>query len=341
MQASPELREGRTSARSTDTLLIAGLGSIGRRHLDNLTALGQDEIVLFRRSEASREERVPVMRDLEAALALKPKAVLVCNPTAFHIEVALRAARAGCHLFIEKPLSDSMDGIGELCEEVDKRQLTVFVGFQFRFHPALRQIRSWLLSSAIGEVVSVRAHWGEYLPGWHPGEDYRNGYSAQRALGGGVVLTLSHPFDYLRWLLGEVTAVSAEAVRRSGLGLDVEDTAHVILRFACGALGSVSLDYVERPPSHELHIVGQRGVIRWRASDGVAQLEDVDRGVSQAFRAPEGFGRNTMFIDEMRHFLACIEGREKPLCTLEDGIRALRIALAAKRAAQEGRVVLV
>jgi predicted dehydrogenase len=341
MQASPELERARGGARSVGPLLIAGVGSIGRRHLENLTQLGQDEIVLFRTRESRDEAQARVVNDLESALALKPKAVLVCNPTAFHMKVALLAARAGCHLFIEKPLSDTMEDIAELCAEVERRGLAVLVGFQFRFHPAIRQIRAWLQSSAIGEVVSVRAHWGEYLPGWHPGEDYRNGYSARAALGGGVVLTLSHPFDYLRWLLGEVTAVSAEAVRRSGLGLDVEDTAHVTLRFACGALGSVSLDYVERPPSHELHIVGQRGVIRWRASDGVAKLEDVERGVSRSFAAPEGFRRNTMFLEEMRHFLECVEGREPPLCTLEDGIRALRIALAAKRAAQEGRVILV
>ena len=305
-------------------LAVAGAGSIGRRHLENLRDLGLRDLVVL---------------DRGSALEPEPRAVLVCNPTALHVSTALAAARKGAHLFLEKPLSHELGGVAELEAEVRARRLVVLVGFQYRFHPGLRQVREWLRAGALGTVVSARAAWGEHLPSWHPGEDYRQSYSARRELGGGAILTLSHPFDYLRWLLGEVTLVSAEATRRSDLEIDVEDTAVVLLRFASGALGTVALDYIQSPRRHELEIVGTRGTIRWTEATGIAVLLGREGDPLLVSPAPAGFSRNTMFVDEMRHFLACLAGEESPLCTLADGVAALRLALAAGISARSGRAV--
>src|SRR5215471_3598126 len=244
-------------------LLIVGLGSVGRRHFRNLKSLGCREFILHRTGQSSLpddELRGSVaVEDLDEALQYKPIAAIISNPTSMHMSAALPAAEAGCHLFVEKPVSDKLEDVRELKQVTDKQGLTTLVGFQFRFHHSLHQIKSWIDAGAIGRIVSARASWGEYLPDWHPWEDYRTGYSARRALGGGVLLTLCHPFDYLRWLLGEVEAVSAMAGRLSDLELDVEDSAIVSLSFASGAIGSVYLDFVQRPPSHHLHIIGTRG----------------------------------------------------------------------------------
>ena len=303
--------------------------------------LGGPPLVVLRSGAGSatltghREEH-----DLASVLAHRPRAVLVCNPTSLHVPTALAAVRAGAHLFLEKPVSHDLEGVADLLAEVRARDLVVLVGFQYRFHPGLRRVREWLLAGEVGEVVSARATWGEHLPSWHPGEDYRRSYSARRDLGGGALTTLSHPFDYLRWLLGEVTAVSAEVTRRSRLEIDVEDTALVLLRFASGALATVSLDYVQRPRRHELEIVGTAGTVRWNDTTGAAELWGLD-SARAFFSPPPTFGRNTMFVDEMKHFLSCLAGDEPPLCTLGDGVAALRIAVAARRAASEGRTVAI
>src|SRR4030067_387205 len=126
--------------------------------------------------------------------------------------------------------------------------------------------------SPIGDPLSARAHWGEYLPGWHPWEDYRQGYSARAELGGGVILTLCHPLASLRWLLGDVKALWAFAGRLRDLSLDVEDNAEIGLRFADSMLGSVHLDYNQRPSAHTLEIVGSQGTIRWDNADGGVHL---------------------------------------------------------------------
>lgn len=323
-------------------ILIAGLGSIGRRHLRNLRMLGEEDILLYRTGRASLPDDelsgLPVENDLRRALDLEPAAVIVANPTALHLDVALPAAEAGCHILLEKPVSHSLDRVADLAATARRSGSRILTAFQFRFHPTLQKAAELLQAGAIGRVLSARSAWGEYLPGWHPWEDFKKGYAARADLGGGVILTLSHSFDYLRWLLGEVEALWA-FTSSLHFGLPVEDTAEVGLCFANGAIGSAHLDYNRRPPSHRLEIVGADGSLTWDNADGSLRLFRAEAGAWETFSPPEGFERNTMFIDEMKHFLSIARGEAEPACTLEDGRRALQIALAAHESAAGGRRV--
>jgi predicted dehydrogenase len=223
----------------------------------------------------------------------------------------------------------------------------VLVGFQFRFHPGLQQAARLLGEAAIGRPLSVRVHWGEYLPSWHPWEDYRSSYSAQAELGGGVILTLSHPFDYLRWLFGEVSSLWAFAGRLNDLDLDVEDTAEVGLQFSNGVIGSLHLDYNQQPPAHKLEVVGTKGSLFWDNADGglkyysepVRQAAEGGSGKWESVTPQPGFERNELFLAEMRHFLALVRGETQPACTLDDGVQALKLALAARQSGRQGRLV--
>lgn len=322
-------------------ILIAGFGSIGRRHFQNLLSLGERDILFYRsgRSTLPADELTGyvVETDLHAALSHRPEAVIVANPTALHLDVAIPAAEAGCSLFLEKPISHTLDRLPALEAAVKRSGSKVFVGYQFRFHPGLRQVKQLVENSEIGRLVSVHVHWGEYLPGWHPWEDYRQGYSARQDLGGGVVLTLCHPLDYLRWLFGEVTSLWGFTGRLSGLDLSVEDTAEIGLRFASDALGSLHLDYCQRPPSHHMELVGTQGTIRWDNADGDVMLYRAGQAQWSNFPASPGFERNTLFLDQMRHFLAVARGETTPLCTLDDGVQALRLALAVHLSQSQGR----
>jgi len=325
------------------TIIVVGLGSVGQRHAENLRALGHPAIAAVRTGLGSRplcdSEEVRVHGDLDGALAGCPLAVVVANPTAFHLATAISAARAGAHVFVEKPLSHSAAGVTLLRKEVHDRRLVAQVGFQFRFHPTLQVVKAWIDGGSVGRVVSAQVHWGEWLEGWHPWEDYRRSYSAQRSLGGGVIRTLCHPFDYVRWLLGEVEWVCAHADRLSDLELDVEDTAAITLRLTSGAVATVCLDYVGRPSRHRLEIVGLFGRITWDAETGVARLFDASSHAPVVARPPAGFDRNAPFLDEMTHFLGRIRSGDRSLGALDDGIRALEITLAAARAAETGERV--
>ena len=325
-------------------VLIAGLGSIGRRHLRNLKSLGVGDILLYRTKLATLPDDelagLPVYTDLEEALAQKPDAVIVSNPTSAHMTVAIPAAKAGCHLLIEKPISSELTDVLELHRAVEASGTKVLVGFQFRHHPVLRQIKAILESGSLGRVLSAKAHWGEYLPGWHPWEDYRQSYAARKDLGGGVVNTLSHPLDYLRWLLGDVSGVSALTGHISDFELDVEDNAEISLAFQNGAIGTVHLDYYQRPASHTLTITCTNGRILWDNAPGIADIYNATDGPWETLQPPFGFERNQLFLEEMRHFLAVCRGEEEPVCTLEDGFAAQATAQAVhESSAREGRIV--
>jgi predicted dehydrogenase len=321
--------------------LIAGLGSIGRRHLRNLVALGERDVVLYRthRSTLMDDELTgfPVETELESALSHKPDAVIISNPTALHLDVAIPAARAGCHLLLEKPISHNMERVGELDQAVNQSGSQVLVGFQFRFHPGLEKAAELIKQGIVGRPISVRAVYGEYLPGMHPWEDYRKSYSARQELGGGVILTLCHPFDYLRWILGDVASLWAYSDQKNDFDIQVEDTAEIGLHFLSGVVGSVNLNFNQRPRSQFLEIVGVEGTLRWDNETGAVTIFQAKESDSldvipvqwEKYTVPVGFNRNDMFLDEMAHFLDVVKGEAEPVCTLDDGRKALKLALAA------------
>ena len=335
--------------------LIAGLGSIGRRHFRNLTALGEKEIILLRshRSTLPDDELAsyPVETDIHGALKKhKPDAVIVANPTSLHLDMAIPAAQAGCHILLEKPVSDSLDRLEILQQAAQKSGSKILVGFQFRHHPTLNKARDLIQSNALGKVLTAHAHWGEYLPQWHPWEDYRQGYAARADLGGGVIVTLTHPLDYLRHLIGEVELLWSFNGHISPLEIDVEDVAEIGLKFANGVIGGVHLNYVQRPPLHTLEIVGTNGTLRWDNADGILHFfrmpasfgsysDQPPAPVVETFSPPEGFERNHLFVAQTRHFIEVVRGESEPLCRLEDGIMALRLALATKESQKTGSVI--
>lgn len=337
--------------------LIVGLGSIGRRHLRNLLALGEKDLVLLRshRSTLPDDELAgfPVETDLAEALRVhRPQAVIIGSPTSLHLDAAVPAARAGCHILLEKPVSHSLERLDDLREGMQQTGSRVLVGFQFRYHPTLNKARELIAHGLLGTPLAAHAHWGEYLPNWHPWEDYRQSYAARADLGGGVIVTLTHPLDYLRFILGEVAEVWSFNGHLSPLELDVEDAAEIGLKFSAGAVGGVHLNYFQRPPVHRLEVVGTQGTLRWDNADGVLQFlrmpaefgtyrADPPAAQVETFSPPPGFERNDLFLAQTRHFIEVAAGTAEPVCTLEDGVQAMKIALAAKESQRTGLRVRV
>jgi predicted dehydrogenase len=320
-------------------ILIAGLGAIGQRHARNLRAILGDRLELFayrrrrlphviteslQRDDAQDVEAALGVRsfdDLDRALEARPDAMFVCTPTSHHLDIAQRAADAGCHLFIEKPVSHTLDGVERLRSTVEANHLVALVGCQWRFHPGVQAARRTLEDGSLGRPLFAELIYGEYLPDWHPYEDYRTSYAARADLGGGVVLTQIHDYDLAWWLLGPVHRVTASGGHLSDLQIDVEDTVDAVLE-AGGCQVHVRQSFAAKPPRRIISI----------AFDGVTLESDLLAPI-------EGFTRNDMFMAEARHFLACIEGREAPAIPLSDGIAVLRVALAVKESMREGRPV--
>jgi predicted dehydrogenase len=333
-------------------ILIAGLGAIGQRHARNLRALqgGSLELLAYRSRrlryvvtetlsrddtrDVESELGVHAFDDLDAALAERPDAVFVCTPTSRHLDIAQRAADAGCHLFVEKPLSHSIDGVERLLATVAAKRLVGVVGCQWRFHPCVRALKDLIASGTLGATRQAEIEYAEYLPDWHPYEDYRRSYAARADLGGGVVLTQIHDYDLAFWLFGMPHAVRASGGRLSDLEIDVEDTADAILETPAGTV-QVRQSFARRPPRRTILVRGERCTA---SLDLLASSLTLEPPLAPAVSLPE-YQRNQMFLDEAAHFLDCIEGRASPATPLTEGALVLRIALAVKDALRSGRRV--
>ncbi len=326
-------------------MLVVGCGSIGRRHLRNLRSLGVDRLLgvdplADRRDLVGAEFGATTFATLEDAWAASPSIVFVTSPSALHVEVAVEAARRGCHLFIEKPVSHVNDAaLSELADEVRERRLVSLVGCNLRFHPGLRKLKGVLGAGLLGRVVSARAQFGQYLPDWHPWEDYRRGYSARRDLGGGIVLDAIHEFDYLRWLFGEVDMVAGFAGHLSHIEIDTEDTASAVLRFRNGTLGELHVDYVQRTYSRSCEVVGDRGTAIWDFRAREVRVYLAETGAWTTEKLPETWDANEMYVDELRHFFACVAGQEQPEQDIDDARRVLALALAVLESSRTNAMV--
>ena len=339
--------------------LIVGLGGVGQRHARNLRALvgAELELLAFRVRGLSRVVTSKLQIDadhevdphyairrfdnLKSALSQGPQIVLVCNPTSMHVPTAIACAQAGCDLFIEKPVSDRMDGIGELLNVVEQNGCIAMVGYQLRFHPCVRSLQEILDAGVLGHLLAVRAVVGEYLPGWHPYEDYRQMYASRADLGGGVTVSQIHEFDYLYAMFGAPRRVFSLGGHWSKLQIDVEDIASTLME--CSWRGRplpihLQQDYLQRPPSRGCEVIGDEGRVHIDLTANSLTRFDSDGKVAD-FRQWEGFDRNQLFLDEMAHFLDCVERRRRPVVNLDDGIVSLRAALASKKSAASGRLV--
>lgn len=323
--------------RSPGGYLIAGLGSIGRRHLANLRRLRPQARIGVWRLHSAPEPLPPAGADaqlttLAQALEFAPAAAIIAGPASTHLDLARPLADAGVHLLIEKPLALDPAGVAELITDCRDRGLVLMTGYNLRYLPSLQAAKASLDAGDIGQILAARAEVGQYLPDWRPGSDYRTGVSAQRALGGGALLELSHELDYLGWIFGPPARVTARGGRFSDLTLDVEDLVELLLEYETPPrLVSVHLDLLQRAPQRACRFIGSTGTLVW---DGIADRVDLYRAATGAWETlpvTPLADRNQMYLDELSHFLGCIAQGTQPRVDGAVGLRALAIVAAARQ----------
>ena len=322
-------------------ILFIGCGSIGKRHINNIKSLYKDnvEIIAYRTFAKSRhldedffrKNNITQYSSLTKALSENPDVTFITNPTSLHIPVAIKAAEAGSHLFIEKPISNSMKGIKRLQTIIKKKKLTACVGFNMRFYPILNSIDKALKRKEIGDIISIRAEVGQYLPEWHQSEDYSHNYSALKELGGGVILDLVHEIDYVRWLASEeINQVFCYGGKYSKLKIETEDVAEILLRTNKSIL-SVHVDYLQYPMIRRCTIIGTTGKIEADIINNSGRIYD-NFGSFVELSLNSYFEPNFSYIDELSYFFYCIKHKIKyPIIDIDEGINVLKIALAAKK----------
>lgn len=322
---------------------------MGKRRIRNLQYLRAGEIVGYdirpdRNQEAAERYGIRTYPTFEEAMRRRPDAMLICTPPDLHVVYAMVAARERIHFLTEASVVD--DGYEELIAACRGLPIVAAPSCTMRFHPGVRTIKRLIDEGAVGRILCFTYHWGYYLPSWHPWEDYHAFYASKRETGG-CRETVPFELVWLTWLLGPLDAISCFRGKVSDLDVDIDDVYQLLLRFAGGALGHLLAEVLSRLPRHEVRFVGEEGEIFWRFADGnvrvYAARDDRWREYPDpapireaGYLAPENY-----YIDEIRHFLAAIEGREPYMYSFEEDRRMLSLLDAAERSADRAIHVLI
>ncbi len=270
----------------------------------------------------------------EALQKFRPDMVLICTPPVYHVEEALAALQARAHVFVEKPLSHESSGIQALIAEARRRDRSVQIGYNMRFHPGLQILKELIDSGKMGRVLWLSAEVGQYLPDWRPWQHYRESYSARHELGGGIILDGSHELDYVCWLLGRPTEVTCRAEHLSSLDVDVEDSAWIYLSFPERRRAELHLDFVQRAYTRTCKVVGETGTALWDFN--VQEVRWFSAGEPGWKSIPYVFEANDMYVAEMVHFLESLGSGTGPMVGLEQSRDVIRVVEAAKKSSEEG-----
>lgn len=314
--------------------LIIGGGSIGRRHLTNLRILGEQDLFCLRRGPDTafeEEYQARILTNEDQVIEVSPDAIYICSPTHLRLESMSLANRIDAHIFVEKPLTHLRQELPKIRSLVPPDRV-LFIGFMMRFHPAIVAIKSLLRKNEIGKLFYASLHFGSYLPGWHPYEDYKLGYAANKDMGGGVLNTISHEVDLIRFLFGVPERVFTLNRNFNRLKIDAEESSESIFYYSHMNV-SLHLDYLQKQYKRTIEIYGDRGSICWDWNTSNILLNIEGRTLETIHCA---VNLNDVYIAELREFInRVVNLKRSGALDLTEAIAATQLVAAMYKSESE------
>jgi predicted dehydrogenase len=302
--------------------LILGSGSIAIRHYNNLKKIGYKHISFYTKNVSFRERYKNSYGNLITAIKkTNPDIAIICNSTHLHLTSAIKCAQNGLHLFIEKPVTHKISECKNLINIVKKKRLNNMIGYMLRFHPAIFIIKKILGNKKIMKPYFAYSEWGEYLPRWQPKRNYKTSYAANKKMGGGVSLTLSHDLDLLFFLFGKVKKIYNERNEKLFLNINCDTTSDYLIKFKNKLNALVHLDYLQKKNSRYLKIIGQDYKIIFEYLKNKLYFEYKNSFKKYYFKK---FKRNDMFIAEIKYFLNCIKKNKKAEPSIKESVEMMK-----------------
>ena len=324
--------------------LIVGLGSMGKRRIRNLKYLKAGEIIGFdtleaRRKEAEEKYGVKTFDDFDKAIQDKPDAIIISTPPDLHMRYALLAAKNSKHFFVEASVVD--EGMDEVIAECRNKKIVAAPSCTMRFQPSIKKMKELVDKKAIGNLLLFTHHSGQYLPDWHPWEDYRKFYVAKRATGAAREI-VAFELVWVAWVFGEIDTVSCFKGKLSNLEIDIDDAYQIILKFKNKVLGNMLVDVISRVAERTCEIYGEKGNIRWEWGGGVKVYTAEDRQwreyAEKAGTRVEGYDekiKEEPYIEEMETFVKAVRGEIKYPYTLEEDKQILDLLKGIEKSSDE------
>ena len=302
-------------------VLIIGLGSIAKKHIDALRLLYADATIYALRSNqgAGTEDgviNIYSIEDLDTSIDF----AIISNPSNLHYQFIEMLAKMDIPLFIEKPSVHSLDNIDSLIELIEKKHLITYVACNLRFHPCLTYLKEELRNVS-RRINELNVYCGSFLPDWRPGKDFRKIYSANASMGGGAHLDLFHELDYTTWLFGFPERSQSLLKSVSSLNIDAVDYANYILEYD-SFTASIILNYYRRKPKREIEIVFDDETL---TVDLIKNEIRNDLG-EQVFKATD-FNVKDTYMLQLDYFIGCLKANKQPMNSFKESVLNLKICL--------------
>ena len=312
-------------------ILVIGAGSIGERHIRCFLKTGRARVSVCEidRALLDRMENgydlSQACEDLGDALLSNPRAVVIAAPAHLHIPMAIRAAEAGCHLLIEKPLSTDISGVEDLKRRVIEQRLVAQVGYTFRHHPLVAKVKDQIDQGSWGLPLQLTIVSGQHFPTYRPA--YRDIYYARHETGGGAIQdALTHFLDTAQWWLGSIDRLTGDMEHLSLKGVEVEDTVNVLARHG-NIMASYNFNQHQYPNESIFTLVCEKGTLRLELCANRLRIMDRPDGewedeISNAFQ------RDDIFVSQANSFLDAIEGQPSISCTIDEAKHTIGCQMA-------------
>lgn len=299
-------------------LAVVGLGSISTRHRANLKILYPNSTIVAMSASGRLLQELPsnsdaIARSIDEIIDYNPDMVIIASPATLHNKHAIPFIESGIPVLIEKPISASLVDAKAVLQALQNFKTPVAIGYCLRYLSSSQEINSVLQSGLIGELYNVSVEVGQYLPDWRTNQNYKNGVSASRSLGGGALLELSHEIDYTQWLVGQLSPISAILRSSKDLDLEVEDSADILSINKEGTVISMHLDFLQRKPYRKCRFIGSKGSLEWNLIKNSIVLHDKNQN-KIIFNNPE-WDRNKMYLNMILDFESMILGKSNQCIT--------------------------
>jgi predicted dehydrogenase len=314
--------------------LIIGLGSIGKRHLQNLVTLGFENIIIVSKSQNKNQEfeKYKCYSSIQTAILENTIShAIVCTPTANHVnDLEVLLENNIQNIYLEKPISNNLDHLERINSKIQNCKKCI-VGYDLHFDPGLLKMKEILAEKKLGKLFSINAVVGQYLPDWRPNQNYKEGMSAKIEKGGGVMLDLIHEFDYLRWLIGKPEQIACLYQKNPNLEIETEDVADVLIQFENNITGTIHLDYHQKKLVRNCMITCEKGTIFWDLA--LSEVKVVTQSDEIETFTYNSFERNQRYLNCMSAFIDDSKFNDK-LTTFEEALISLKMVVAAKKSSE-------
>ena len=316
-----------------ERIAVIGFGNIANRHRRNLKYLFPNA-TLYGMSSSSRTPDTnisdvdQIVSNIGELIRLRVQLVVIASPAPYHAGHAIPLIRAKIPVLIEKPVTADSDDIVSLQHAIINNDTPVAVGYCLRYLSSTQEIKKLINSNKVGQLHYVNIEAGQYLPDWRPNKDYRSTVSAQKRLGGGALLELSHEIDYASWILGSLSLEHAILRSSDELGLDVEDMADMIFSSDNGVVVNMHLDFLQRPAFRKCRFVGSEGALEWDLIANEIKISSVNRN-GLIFSDPT-WDQNEMYLRMLIDFIEVAEGKPNSLASLGEASTTISLVEEAK-----------